>query len=640
MRRSMFAAAAAVLSLGLAAAGPLTAEAAKGTSASETCEIYEQIAGTVFNFYSGVGAWGTTLKVEPDGSFSGAFRDFNLGETGEGYEEGTVYESVFTGSFSGAKKKDATSWTAKVETLEFETEKDGESEYIEDGCRHVMTEPYGLTKGDDIVIYTPGQKTSALSEDFMSWMIFKIPEDAEELELAAVFNATEGYVFYPDPYAQDPDEASGANEGNAWYDALLYAYENQTMPSGSALPKVKSMPAAPEKPYQDVDLRELQGRWAARYTAEGVEMERVLSVNGDRGRIETLEDGKKVDDACGEGTITITDRSESGECPLFALTDETGEDICLINIRLVKPNVFYDGVFMTEWVREGNDDPDQYLYDTVTLENLQGLWYTEEADKDGLIQILLNVDGDRATLFKTTGSEPDPYWNGSGKVSFQLGKLRSDVAYPELLIRLDEGPAEGVTPGIYIGSVNGDSFYDAGVKRWFMKVTPELWTRAEIDLENHYSVTLMEGSEESEDDGTVRWEIRVTNDRGMDETLIAEIDPLSCYDPGPSGIVSEEDVNFDGIKDVLLYHGSFGAQCVPYFECYLSDGKTLRECYYFDDIPEPMAIGEDKTLTGHLRDGAAAYYEFYYEIEDDAVVETDRLHYVYDDAAGDYVLDV
>ena len=88
-------------------------------------EIYADMDGIVFGFYSGVGAWETMLEVAPDGSFKGQFFDANMGETGEGYDNGTIYECTFTGKFSEAEKVDDTSYSAKVEELNYEKEKDG-----------------------------------------------------------------------------------------------------------------------------------------------------------------------------------------------------------------------------------------------------------------------------------------------------------------------------------------------------------------------------------------------------------------------------------------------------------------------------------------------------------------------------------
>ena len=84
-------------------------EAAGTGETAESQKIYADMDGIIFGFYSGVGAWETMLEVAPDGSFKGQFNDANMGEDGEGYKNGTIYECAFTGKFSAAEKVDDTS---------------------------------------------------------------------------------------------------------------------------------------------------------------------------------------------------------------------------------------------------------------------------------------------------------------------------------------------------------------------------------------------------------------------------------------------------------------------------------------------------------------------------------------------------
>ena len=52
-----------------------------------------------FLFCSGAGGWSTGLKLNADGTFSGEYHDSNMGETGDGYPNGTMYECTFSGKF-------------------------------------------------------------------------------------------------------------------------------------------------------------------------------------------------------------------------------------------------------------------------------------------------------------------------------------------------------------------------------------------------------------------------------------------------------------------------------------------------------------------------------------------------------------
>ena len=620
---------------------------------AESYEIYEQMDGIIFGFLSGVGAWETMLEVEPDGSFSGEFYDANMGETGEGYPNGTLYVCEFTGKFSKPEKVDETSYSATVEKLEYATEKDGSSEFIEDKTLYIMTSPYGLGLGDEILIYTPGKLVSELSEGFMSWMMWQIPEDAVELDEIAIYNKSGEYVFYPDQYAMgtmssDPAEDSGESKA---YQDLKNAYYRQTMPDYYKTPYVPATWEAPPKPYQSVTMENLQGRWVNRYKDGGYDVVEVLSVNGDLGRIETWIDGEKRGVWNGEGTISIEDRSDRNVCPAFRINEADGQNLCTIYIRWVNSNAFYDGGFLKEWKREGNADPDQYLYDTVTLDNLQGVWYTESQNPDGLYQVVLTVDGDQATLFETIDGRISSTWNGGGTAGIVLQDFTAGIAYPELLIKMEHGPSMGGTAGIYISNVEEGYFYDCGLHRWYTRVPVDFLAEdesaslreitmldnggAEITGTYHYLVTPKE--EIKKDESALNWTVEVTNDEGMNETIQVELDSYTNYKPFANDIVWEEDVNFDGIQDIVVPRGWLGAQSVSYYECYLSDGKKLTKCKGFDEIPNPFPVASDKLVCGTIRDGAAAYYSLSYRIDGDQAVLVEETRFEYDEEAQDYI---
>lgn len=59
-----------------------------------------------FVFSSGVGAWATSMTLEQDGAFSGAYYDADMGVCDEDYPNGTVYICDFSGRFSDIQKVD------------------------------------------------------------------------------------------------------------------------------------------------------------------------------------------------------------------------------------------------------------------------------------------------------------------------------------------------------------------------------------------------------------------------------------------------------------------------------------------------------------------------------------------------------
>ena len=650
------------------AAGSSSASASSAEVSADAAEtpatVWDGMNGTIFGFMSGVGAWETTLKVAPDGSISGMFNDMNMGETGEGYDNGTLYESAFTGRFSEPEKIDDLTWKTKVQELSYDTQKDGSDRYIDDEkVLHILTDPYGLSAGDDIIIYLAGTPLNILSEEFMSWMGWRL-EGAKVLPETAIFNETSGCVFYPDHYAMgdaDTFEAGAYDDstdadGSEIYSLVKNAYQNQSMPDYYMLPYVPAEGPAPASPYQSVTLSNLQGRWVNSYKEGGANYIEVLTVNGDRGRIECYRDGVPTNAWNDVGTVSIEDRSDRGVCPAFRITGEDGSNVCTIYIRWVRDDAFFDGGFLNEWKLEAPANPeDLYLYDTVTMDNLQGVWYTEYMSGESLAQVILHVDGNRASLFETLDYVPFDVWNGEGAASLDLTETSQwdNVYRPMLRISFDDGPSAGGTAGIYISEVQEDRFYDCGLDLWYMKVPEDYEPYVGEEEGNHLSYTPLEDgglkidgtySYELRPEGEVTevgtaldWKIVVTDAEGRTQTIRHSVDEATIYIPDEYGVLFEDDVNFDGVMDLVLYKGTFGAQGVSYYVAYLADDGRFVNCGGFDEIPDPYPDPESGLVYGHIRDSAASYYELSYRIQNRTAVPVSMNRFVYSEEAGDYV---
>ena len=135
----------------------------------------------------------------------------------------------------------------------------------------------------------------------------------------------------------------------------------------------------------------------------------------------------------------------------------------------------------------------------------------------------------------------------------------------------------------------------------------------------------------------MEWTLEVTGGEGIKETLIASVDETSIYFPTADGIFHETDVNFDGHPDVLLFRGALGAQGIDFYDCWISDGSRLVRCEGFEEIPDPYVDTENKLIYGHVRDGAAAYYDLQYRVDGTKVVQTEETRYVYSEEAQDYL---
>ena len=200
--------------------------------------------------------------------------------------------------------------------------------------------------------------------------------------------------------------------------------------------------------------------------------ERILSVNGERGKIESYCDGIETYAWNGEGILSIEDRTDRNVCPAVRInSEEDGSNICTIYIRWVKDNSFYDGGFLNEWQRM---DPEEfsYLMDTVTLDNLEGVWYSEFADDGGFYQDILTIEGNRATILETVDGDVSPYWNNNGSAEIVMTEYIPGRIFPELLIK-DEINGIG-TAGIYISHVSENYFFDQGFCRYWYKVPKDI----------------------------------------------------------------------------------------------------------------------------------------------------------------------
>ena len=194
-------AAAKAIAIGLTAAlistMPMTVFAEE---AAHTADFsFSDVSGIVFYFESGVGGWDTHLMIEPDGSFSGNYHDSDMGDTGEGYPNGTLYYCDFTGSFSGLEKIDDYTYSFGLADLEYaRTPEDME---IIDGIRYVYSQAYGLEEAETFYMYLPGKPLAQLPEEYRSWVgYYDLTQTADtELPFYGLYNenAQDGFFGHP-----------------------------------------------------------------------------------------------------------------------------------------------------------------------------------------------------------------------------------------------------------------------------------------------------------------------------------------------------------------------------------------------------------------------------------------------------------
>ena len=128
--------------------------------------FFAQFADVEWSFSSGVGAWSNDLQIRADGSFVGTYHDSEMGESGEGYPDGTVYCCSYTGQMTLVEQVDENTWKVRVEKLTVDEQAE---ETVGNGVRFVKAEPYGLSEGDEMLLYRPDTPVSVLPEEMVFW---------------------------------------------------------------------------------------------------------------------------------------------------------------------------------------------------------------------------------------------------------------------------------------------------------------------------------------------------------------------------------------------------------------------------------------------------------------------------------------
>ena len=177
----------------LAVAG---AVACAGAEAADP--FFSQLTGIEWSFSSGAGAWSTDMRILPDGTFSGEYHDGELGESTDDYPDGTIYCCSFTGRMSFAGQLDE--FTCKLRVDELKTEEKAGEETIADGMRFITAEPYGISAGDEMLLFRPGTPVNGFSDDMQMWAHLSDQEEsADTLEAWFLWSDKNesGFVGFP-----------------------------------------------------------------------------------------------------------------------------------------------------------------------------------------------------------------------------------------------------------------------------------------------------------------------------------------------------------------------------------------------------------------------------------------------------------
>lgn len=163
-------------------------------------------------FCSGAGGWQTMLNLYPDGSFTGVYRDSDMGSYSDSYPNGIEYICRFHGSFKDIVQLSDASWSMTLDNLVVDTKHETGEEWILDGTLYIASNPYGFSDANGnmpkenarFILYSPEAQGHAPGTElygaieFQSWQ----PERREYLDsndtlgCYGLHNLDTGYGFF------------------------------------------------------------------------------------------------------------------------------------------------------------------------------------------------------------------------------------------------------------------------------------------------------------------------------------------------------------------------------------------------------------------------------------------------------------
>ena len=187
--------------------------AAVAAEADDGLDVFNEIADVEFYLSSGAGAWGTSLRINADGTFTGDYHDTDMGDTGEAYPSGTMYSCEFSGKFGNPQKVDDFTYSFELDYLREDAPKEA---FIDDhGVRIVPAEAYSLETGKTYMLYLPGSEMNALPEEFVRWVAMPMGWSSDELPASLPFYGiynTDGQYGFLGSKNDNPEMLADQNE--------------------------------------------------------------------------------------------------------------------------------------------------------------------------------------------------------------------------------------------------------------------------------------------------------------------------------------------------------------------------------------------------------------------------------------------
>ena len=190
----------------------------------ETSDLtFAELSKLQFEFMSGAGGWSEGFTIEKDGSLRGNFHDSDMGSTGEGYPNGTMYCCSYTGQFADLHKINEYTYDMKLADISYENAVG--TDEICDEIQYIYTESYCLGGNDTFKIYLPGTPLSELSEEEYFWISYQ-NESETELTMTIIVDEKNEYGIYS---YQRPEPLEDANMIFDTYKNSYDYYENKCL---------------------------------------------------------------------------------------------------------------------------------------------------------------------------------------------------------------------------------------------------------------------------------------------------------------------------------------------------------------------------------------------------------------------------
>lgn len=120
-----------------------------------------------FYFSSGAGAWSSQMTILPNGQFWGYFHDADMGDSGPGYPQGTLYECSFTGYFSDALQINEYEYQIEVESLQsFGIPEHSE---IKNQTLTITVDHYGVLQNEIFSFFFPHTPNEQIPREASDW---------------------------------------------------------------------------------------------------------------------------------------------------------------------------------------------------------------------------------------------------------------------------------------------------------------------------------------------------------------------------------------------------------------------------------------------------------------------------------------